>query len=136
LVKVLIEENSNKEIIKISLDIFYRLPKSNFFHGIDLAIPCYNGICEALILILKTYGTDRDIVQNVFFLINHIVTLDRNIPIFITAGLLETLVAVYNTPAKDLMRCKRIVGYLVEYDEDIFQQFYELGVPEGSSLFN
>jgi hypothetical protein len=115
LVKVLIEENSNKEIIRISLISFFIVI---FFHGISCNPVCYNTNCS-LILILNTYGNWCDIVQNVSFL-SIILFLDENIP-FITAGLLETLVAVI-IPS-EVWCVVTYCWYLVGYDEDILQQF-------------
>jgi putative flippase GtrA len=58
------------------------------------------------------------------------------IPRFITAGLFEALVQVFNSPTFYSKYLTPLVSTICAYDESIIQQFLKLGIPEGSSFFD
>jgi hypothetical protein len=63
----------------------------------------------------------------------------EHIPRFITAGLLMALVLLFwsiqDSQQHNVKDLKRLVQKLCAYDEDIVQQFHDLGIPEGSDFF-
>jgi D-alanine-D-alanine ligase-like ATP-grasp enzyme len=74
-------------------------------------------------------------IQNVLSIISHIVAAESNIPIFVTPALLEALAAVFISPmnnATNVSSFQGIIQYLIEYDEDIIEQFYQFRIPEVS----
>jgi D-alanine-D-alanine ligase-like ATP-grasp enzyme len=79
-----------------------------------------------------------NIIQNVLSIISHIVAALSNIPKFVTPALLGALVAVFISPMNNVTNAssfRHIIIYLIEYDEDIIEQFYQFRIPEVSIFF-
>jgi methenyltetrahydromethanopterin cyclohydrolase len=95
------------------------------------------GICETLIPIIKIYAFDTDKIDDATTIIDFIVNDPENVPRFLSAGLLEALVRVFNLQDVDVIHSSltSIIRQLCKYDSSIVQHFHNLGIPEGSSLF-
>jgi hypothetical protein len=96
------------------------------------------GICEAVIPILGIYAFDEDRTDKIILLINYISSYPNNIPRLITAGLLEALVQVFNSPIFEKVfhePYQDLVYGLCAYDKKVPQQFYNLGIPKDSNFF-
>jgi hypothetical protein len=142
LIKILTEEKKNREIIKHCYNLIYQMLTnrySNIYqHYVEIArkefLKCK--IIEALMSSVEPFlsrNCDDDGVLSIFF---HLAMDRDNIPRLITAGLLKVLVQIANSPNHH-QSCyhQRIIRKLFAFDNDIMQQLYELGIPEGSDFF-
>jgi hypothetical protein len=95
LVKILYEENSNKNVIKICLKVANHLVSCSHIDIQSVSskfVRC--GICEAIMFIMEIHPHDEEMIRKLLSIIGNIVLEGENIPRFITAGLLNALVAV------------------------------------------
>jgi hypothetical protein len=58
---------------------------------------------------MKTYESDRNVIENGLNIIYHIMAYQENIYSFVHAGLLKTLVEIYNSSMKNLILFSAIV---------------------------
>jgi hypothetical protein len=134
LIKTLIEEK-DADIIKMSLELWIGLDQD--VHDFNSMCSGQEGICEALICIMKTHPSDRNKMFNVIYIILGIVCHsghDSYIEEFITLGLLNSLVEVFNN-CPDVNRIGPVaglVGFLCTYNRSWIEEFYALGIPKGS----
>jgi hypothetical protein len=132
LVQILIEENENTDIVNVCLIILilFTLVRRNF-------VIC--GICEAIMPILRIYAFDKDKIDNLILLILHISDYPRNIPRLITAGLLEALVQIFNSPIFEKVfhePYQDLVKHLCAHNKQVPLEFHNLGISEGSNFFD
>jgi hypothetical protein len=135
LVKVLIEEK-DENIIDMCLNLLIRLDSRDDYLSmieIDYLSMIGIGICEALMNIIKTFPLDRKKMENVQSIIYDITYNGQLIEIFVSLGLLHSLVEAFNSPYQELI--PDLVGNLCKCDKRIIDQFIALGVPKGSDFF-
>jgi hypothetical protein len=140
LVKILTEENGDGDVITICLLLADGLATCCENSDMDIQSVCRTfvrwGIAEALMHIMKIYRSDGDKTRDALIVIHHVLLHFENVQRFIDAGLLETLVDVFNSSVNQDKRFLRlIVNNLLVYDENLFYRFQELGIDEGSDFF-
>jgi hypothetical protein len=128
LVKVLIEEK-DENIIDMCLNLLIRLDSRDDY----LSMIAF-GICEALMYIMKTFPLDQNKMDNVLDIIYEIIYYGDHIEIFVSLGLIHSLVELYNSPYEYNL-IPSLVRSSCRYDEDIINQFIALGIPKGSNFF-
>lgn len=149
LVKVLIEEKRNEDVIDLCLNIVHTLVMPMFNHQELAFCLVEHGICEALITVIDIYSFNEEIVNKVLRITQFIVKKNHrktlfgddwnqtwvNLERFISAGLLEGIVQAYNSPI-NCPELKYLVTNMYEYDGALKLAFYGLGIPEGSDVFS
>lgn len=94
LVKILVEENGDEDVIKLCVSVTYKLVMCDNYRMDNISI-CSNlmdqGIFEALMLIMESHPS---VIEDMLLIISQIVLYKRNIPRLVTAGLLTTLVGI------------------------------------------
>jgi hypothetical protein len=129
LVKLLIDEKENTEIINVRLalvSILVTLDNSE----IDIQIVNRSlvtcGICEAVVHFMEIPTIDEDKIHSAIQIINYIIDFE-SISRFITAGLLEALMHVCYSPIFEKLDHASHTALVKRLK--IFQQFYDLGFP-------
>jgi hypothetical protein len=133
LIKTLIEEK-DADIIKMSLLLCSSLDQK--VHDFNSMCREQEGLCEALICIMKTYPSDRDDMINVIDVICGIFRHDDYVEEFVALGLLNSLVEVFNnSPDDDYDDIPVLVGLLCTYNRSWIEKFYALGIPKRSRFW-
>jgi hypothetical protein len=138
MVKILIEEKGNTDIIDICLELF-----SNLYEPIhteklsrDLTTRFTNcGICETLISVMELYLFDEKKMNNILEIIIDNPFWGRNISRFIEAGLLKALKQLHESP----FHCERfpnLIQRILDDDSSAYGQFLQLGILPESSFFD
>jgi hypothetical protein len=134
LIKTLIEEK-NADVIWMSLELLSTKYDDDSYHSIfDPFIE--RGICEVLMCIMKTYPSDRNKIFLVIETIVYIIEKDSvHIDTFVSLGILNSLVKVFNK-SPDQYECLRVIVDLVcTYNRNYISSFCALGVPRDSKFF-
>jgi hypothetical protein len=123
------EEIDDEDVIKTC----FRLVYDDITHNeADLESECSNyvreGVCEALILIIDRYPINRELIEDVLFIIHLIVGFEEHIPRFMTADLLKALVDISNTSICNTEYLTQIIENLCLYNDEIIEQFREVGL--------
>jgi hypothetical protein len=136
LIKTIIEEKENADVIEMCLKLLrkYQLNQGPCYDSAKYTDFIGNGICEALMFIMKTYTYDFDKMKIMIQTLLDITDNRHHIERFVGLGLVDSLVQLFNSP-RDYEDLKELVYDLHDYDKDIFRKFYKLDIPEGWSKF-
>jgi hypothetical protein len=140
LVKILLEEKENPDVIYVSLNLMHRLvtiDPNYYLHMYSLVEK--HRLCEILMIIMDIYSSDKDKMDLILVIIARVIEKGANISIFLSRGLLKALVQLfessyYSIHLTDLVKliCREDYGiYYSNYKE----RFHKLGIPEGSKFF-
>lgn len=141
MVKTLIKEKENTDVVEICLEFLYRQVRDGEYTSFPKLPFVTCGICETLIYIMRIYTLEETKMEHVLIIIKYITgDIRQGTELLITAGLVEALVQIFNPTSSRYLNFTQqlvsdLVGRFCAYDESIIQQFYNLGIPEGSSFF-